>query len=503
MVFAVGMLLVFLHFGGLRRQLEQRVNALQATQAVQLLLVPSTSPSELSAAVERLDRAIDALETPGDDVLRASAPTGELVTEARDPEHRAVVVDSLVRALRTEASAISDRLGAMWGWLAAGAVCAVVLAWLAWFLAHRLVVANARAGELLGALRSEMAERRRAEEERLRRERLLDRVVEHAPVGIAIYGVDGAPVRRNPEHARLFAVPGPLDVHALEQAQAASGPATVERRVQSASGDISVVEEAAFPVPGPDGEPEAVVVFARDVTAARRRQQEAWAEDRAQTVATIARGMGHEIRNPLTFILGNVDWLLDEVREHAAALPEETRVAWEQALVDVSSGARRLRGAATDLGALGGRSGAGSCDAHEAARLALRLVVTEVGDVARFEVEPSPAVLVRGGTSHVALLVADLLRRVAVEIRAVSDSPWTARVVVRPHDEGADILIEAAARPGDATVSAEAVALAFDEGPGGTASPLRSLLAPLGASVEAAATAEGLRVTLALGAPSS
>lgn len=482
LLFAAGVVLVSLHYGGLRERLAERVRTLQEAQSVQRLLLGADPSGDLGAAVAGLEEAIAALGSPGPGVLAARDGIARL--REVEPGEGGGAVDALVHALREESAEISRRLGSLWTWLAVGAVASLVLAALAWVLSMGLVRSRERARVLLATLQAEAAERRRAEAERGQRERLLEQLVEHAPVGIAIYAADGALVRRNHEHARLYPDPPPA-------------PASVKGPADRAVGK-AVVEQIAAEVPAADGSVEATVVFAADVTDARRRQQRMWAEDRASTVASLARGMGHEIRNPLTFVLGNVDWLLDEVRTNAAMVPEATRATWEQALADVAQGLRRLRGTATDLGALAGHSGDESCDAAEALRLAVRLMATELTDFRAVEVAAASCV-VRGGSSQHSLLLADVLRGVVRVVRAVRRSPWHLRVALAPTAAGgACIQIDATAPEGDdPTTERDGVDL-LEQGAWAASA---SLLAAHGGALATERAERGFRVALELAAP--
>jgi hypothetical protein len=82
----------------------------------------------------------------------------------------------------------------------------------------------------------------------------------------------------------------------------------------------------------------------------------------ARSTHSLAAGIGHEINNPLTYVLANVGLALEHVRTLA---PEHARPL-EELLVDVRSGAERIRAIVQGLQALGR-------DARPPARVAVRL----------------------------------------------------------------------------------------------------------------------------------
>lgn len=94
----------------------------------------------------------------------------------------------------------------------------------------------------------------------------------------------------------------------------------------------------------------------------------------ARSTHSLAAGIGHEINNPLTYVLGNVSLALEHVRTLA---PEHARPL-EELLVDVRSGAERIRAIVQGLQALGR-------DARPPARVAVRTVVDAALEMARHE----------------------------------------------------------------------------------------------------------------------
>ncbi len=94
----------------------------------------------------------------------------------------------------------------------------------------------------------------------------------------------------------------------------------------------------------------------------------------ARSTLSLAAGIGHEINNPLTYVLANVGLALEHVRTLA---PEHARPL-EELLVDVRSGAERIRAIVQGLQALGR-------DARPPARVAVRTVVDAALEMARHE----------------------------------------------------------------------------------------------------------------------
>ena len=73
---------------------------------------------------------------------------------------------------------------------------------------------------------------------------------------------------------------------------------------------INVLTSVAL-VHGPDGEPSGIVAVNRDVTERKRLETRAVQADRLASVGLLAAGVAHEINNPLTFVLYNIDSLAE------------------------------------------------------------------------------------------------------------------------------------------------------------------------------------------------
>ena len=98
--------------------------------------------------------------------------------------------------------------------------------------------------------------------------------------------------------------------------------------------------------------PNEVIVVRRDVTAMHRMQQRMAAAERLASVGTLAAGVAHEVNNPLSYVLGNLSYALERLREEPAA-PEHAggalRRELEEPLAEAVQGAERVRAIIRDL----------------------------------------------------------------------------------------------------------------------------------------------------------
>jgi PAS domain S-box-containing protein len=138
-----------------------------------------------------------------------------------------------------------------------------------------------------------------------------------------------------------------------------------------------------------DGQ-EFCVTTARDL----RDRRKAEAALRLASIGTMAAGMAHEINNPLAYVIGNLEWIAEQMgKAHAAAEGDRATPAAaalkavEPALAETLEGAGRIREVVRDL-KLFSRSGDGAgpsapADVVRALRAALTLAHHEIRHRAR------------------------------------------------------------------------------------------------------------------------
>jgi PAS domain S-box-containing protein len=116
-------------------------------------------------------------------------------------------------------------------------------------------------------------------------------------------------------------------------------------------GDIErIIADSAAPIVDDAGKLLGVVIVIRDVSETRRMQRRLEFAERLTSLGTLAAGVAHEVNNPLSFVISNLDFALTELQRNAA----ELRVApWfvevEQALAEAQIGAERVRQIVSDL----------------------------------------------------------------------------------------------------------------------------------------------------------
>ena len=171
----------------------------------------------------------------------------------------------------------------------------------------------------------------------------------------------------------------------VRRAQERGGPVRAEGPVPRPSGTGTVwYETLAERLGDEDGVP-AVLCIARDVTERKEMEARFLASDRMASVGVLAAGVAHEINNPLSYVLANLDVLADELRTRGACLSEEVRRELRETIEEAHEGAWRVRAIVKDLQTFSreDEEAAGNVDVHAALEKSLRMAGNLVRQRAR------------------------------------------------------------------------------------------------------------------------
>src|SRR3569623_1363319 len=122
----------------------------------------------------------------------------------------------------------------------------------------------------------------------------------------------------------------------------------VEHRVRNAAGDwVWLLTSGRVSIRGADGRPLRYTGTSVDITERKRLQDRLSASERMASIGTLAAGVGHEINNPLTYIMLNLELL---ARELSYDKPRLDRM--RQMVDQTRYGTERVRSVVRDLQAL-------------------------------------------------------------------------------------------------------------------------------------------------------
>jgi PAS domain S-box-containing protein len=139
----------------------------------------------------------------------------------------------------------------------------------------------------------------------------------------------------------------------LQTALDESRPLNVDGVLVRAEAQDRFISDNTAPIVGENGEVLGAVMVFRDVGERRQLQRQLERADRLATVGTMVAGVAHEVNNPLSFILANVGFALDELHRRRSAAAAGVDCAWmaevETALHDSLEGTHRIGKIAADL----------------------------------------------------------------------------------------------------------------------------------------------------------
>jgi len=217
--------------------------------------------------------------------------------------------------------------------------------------------------KLMFALMHDITEQLRSAEAVARSEASYRALVESVPDGVIVHR-DARIVYLNPAAKRLLGCENGPDLvgsEALDLVHPDDRAAFVERisaihhegcpspaleeRLLRVDGEVVPAEVAALATSF-DGEP-AVLAIAHDLTARKRLEAQLLTSDRLASLGRLAASVGHEINNPLAYVLGNAELLRNSVENEFVG--GDLRNQLLERIAAIEEGALRVRDIVRDL----------------------------------------------------------------------------------------------------------------------------------------------------------
>ncbi len=195
-----------------------------------------------------------------------------------------------------------------------------------------------------------------------------------------------------------------------------------------------------------------VLVLARDISEKKHAQQQFAVTERMASVGVLAASVAHEINNPLTFVMANLDSLLDDLGRADTGGELDTAAA-AAAVRDALDGARRISKIASDLRVFSRSNEHGESelvDVREVLDSAMSLTANEIRHRAQLRRDLGDVPLVNADPHRLAQVFVNLLVNAAQalpdeapptghEIRVTTGLAEDGRVAVAVTDTGKGI----------------------------------------------------------------
>jgi len=184
-----------------------------------------------------------------------------------------------------------------------------------------------------------------------------------------------------------------------------------------------------------------VLVMARDLTTRRRLEARVARSERLASLGMLVAGVAHEINNPLTYMLGNLESLSTRLEGHGAAL---TRDDGREAIREAIDGCRRIATLIRELRSFyrADDHDVVLLDPNQVIRDAVRRVASKCATAARLEMELADVPRVSGIQTS---LVQVLINLIVNAVDAMPErSPEANLVRISSGSRGNDVRIEVA-----------------------------------------------------------
>lgn len=188
------------------------------------------------------------------------------------------------------------------------------------------------------------------------------------------------------------------------------------------------------------GDSPAVLTLVRDLEEQERLRAKAMELDRMVAVGSLAAGVAHEINNPLTYLLGSIEHVIEELD----AEPEPEPEALKEVLAEAKLGAVRIQRIVGELSNLARKEDAelGPTDATELMDAMVRLTMNELRHRATVVKEYDAIGPVLADEGRLSQVLTNLLVNAAHSIPAGHVSEHRVTVRIREDDGRASLEVE-------------------------------------------------------------
>ncbi len=129
----------------------------------------------------------------------------------------------------------------------------------------------------------------------------------------------------------------------VKQAVDEQKPFQFEARIVRPSGEVRLVRSRGVPEIDQDGKVVSLFGVFQDITEERSFEESMRRSERMASIGTMAAGIAHEINNPLSYVLGNLQLLGEDLDELDRAVGGDAVSSMRDMIADSAAGAQRIR----------------------------------------------------------------------------------------------------------------------------------------------------------------
>ncbi len=182
--------------------------------------------------------------------------------------------------------------------------------------------------------------------------------------------------------------------------------------------------------------------LARDVTGKRRVEAELLVADRMMSIGALAAGVAHDINNPLSYVLGNLEFLNGELPALLEGVAEPLREDLTESVKEAQQGAERVRRIVGDLRAFARADPflIQELDPVRVIEAAVNMAFVELRHRARLERDLAPLPPIRANEARLGQVVLNLLLNSAHAMKEGETAGNLIRIATR--DLGDEVELE-------------------------------------------------------------
>jgi PAS domain S-box-containing protein len=338
-----------------------------------------------------------------------------------------------------------------------------------WILIDSVVHRNDR-DEIAWVLTSfiDITERKRAEDAARASDAMFRAVYQNAGMGVLLRDAQSDRIEGNPTFQRMIRRSAEElaaltmnelvhleDLGASVQAHADLLAGRVdsyelERRFVCGDGELLWGHETVSLVRSADGTPLHVVEMILDITDRKRMETQLMLSDRLASLGTMAAGVGHEINNPLTWVMGNITLAVEGLQGVGAQAQHGPLADVADALEEAALGASRVSAIVHDLqlfSRVDDKPGA-TADPNQVVQSTTRMLRNELKHRTELELDLLPVPKVIGDAPRIGQILTNLLvnalhalpeRPVRQNLIRVATRQQGGRVVISVGDNGVGV----------------------------------------------------------------